>query len=246
MLSTIIEIESPKNRSKDERHSEDAERTTELTLEEQQRLTDAFQTLKDTNQLSQTEFASFASYLKELEKKATFENLIQSLMLGDCSIGSYNDSRQESQDKHNGDQSDSLVNIVSELNKRNICIDLPSTTGSSSTSDPANANIRQSTVEGCSNQTEGRSFGGYSHPTESPSKQPDNHLNLREFLTRELEKRVNNSPNSFDSISSSLIKSLFGSITDKQKTSTPMYDTSSTDKTINDLFSVSTVTVNSN
>ncbi|KAL5284944.1 hypothetical protein ACFFRR_006952 [Megaselia abdita] len=244
MLSTIIEIESPKNRSK-ESGAEDLEKTTELTIEEQQRLITVIQTLRETNKISQNDFASFSTYLKDLEEKTTFNNLIHSLKVGNCSIDSYNDSKIEPQDKNSGNNSDSFLNIISELNRRNICLNIPSSAESSSNSIPANSNIRKSTTEGCSNQT-----GGFSNQTESTNTNniPDNQLNLREFLTKELEKRVNITPNSFDSISSSLMKSLFGSIAEKQKTSTPMYDTStsSNDKTINDMFSISTVTVNSN
>lgn len=234
MLSTIIEIESPKNRSKDELQSasEDGDKTAELTVEEQQRLIEVIKTLKETHKISQSEFVSFTTYLKDIEEKSTFENLIHSLKVGNSSLGSHNDS-QTTPDK--GNNSDSFVNIISELNKRNIYLSLPSSSDNSAHCTQANNNIRQSTTtDGSSNQTE------------STQNQPDNQLNLRDFLTKELEKRVNITSNSFDSISSSLIKSLFGSITDKQKTSTPMYDTSSTDKTLNDLFSISTVTVNSN
>lgn len=239
MLSTIVEIESPKdNRSKEQLQSgsEEAEKTTELTLEGQQKLAEIFKTLKDTNKITESEFTSFTIYLKTLEEKKTFEELIHSLKVGDCSIGSYNDSQERS----NGNQSDSFVNIVSELRRRNICLSLQSCSESSSNSNQANTN------EGGSKQEEGRSYGGSSNQAKGTFKQSDNALNLREFLTKELEKRVNITPNSYDSISSSLMKSLFGTITDKQKTSTPMYDTSSTDKTMSELFSISTVTVNSN
>lgn len=236
-------MESPKNQSKEDICSSGGEQERELTIEEQQQLNSVIRTLKDTNQISQSDFVSFTTFMKNAEKKSTFDNLINSLKIGNCSLASYRETKDEDSEvtpeRNTGNNSDSFVNIMSELNRRNIHLNIPSSTESSSESFVRlNCNTRQSagTTAGTSRE----------QPTESTDPQPDSHINLREFLTRELEKRINSTPNSCDSMSSSLIKSLFGSITDKQKTSTPMYDeTSSSDKTINDLFSISTVTVHS-
>lgn len=210
-----------------------------MTLTEQQQLAEVIKTLKDTNKISQTEFVSFTSFLKEADKKSTFDNLIHSLKIMNTSLTSvkeFNNESSKTPDKSNsgtGNSSDSLINIATELNRRNIYLSLPSSNENLANSTQC-FNSKQSNSKGSSDQNDRTNYGD------------DNHINLREFLTRELEKKVNISPISIDSISSSLMRSLMGSITEKQKTSTPMYESSTTDKTINELFSISTVTVNSN
>lgn len=225
MLSTITEIDTPKNRSKDERPnlSDDDEKSAELTLEQQQRLAsrlaDIFQTSKDSTK-NFPEFANFSTYLKALEQNGGFGDVFDSLKIPDGSM----------------DHSESSVNIVSELNKRNIYL---SSSTSSESKMEAKAGPDNEDETGDSSNDECSNRG------ESADKQGDRKFNLKDFLAKELEKRIATSPVSIDSVSSSIINSLFGSLNDKPKTSTPNFDSSSIDKTITDMFSISPLSQNS-